>query len=574
MNTLNLIWAKLDDNFCTQNMLNEQNKAKAKLQKEKCRCFLVFLTLAWILEFLVCIKQMIPFSFCFFVFFSITNMIFFYILHKQQVFILDIMTISLLTTIGSIYFTMFKCSEYLIVLQIMYSIFPSFALLLTRSFYGSIIVYITNLSQSIYSYSQIQTLNINININNECFKEEINIFPLIITLSSGIGFILLGIFWIILESRKKMIITLHSQNDQVEKINIRLSKANNELIKTLESNKNLLLSISHEVRNPLNIISGSADLLYDNDLDKNSTNHVETIKTTCDLLNYLVTNLLFGAKNGENEFEIIKISIDMQTFLANIWNSNKILIQKKDLEGHMFISKNMPYRLEIDSMRVSQIIYNIISNSTKFTQEGYIALIFTWIEVTELDQSLFSCNDEDSFIQFLYSKKYLKIKNSPNQNQNQNLPDNSIYSGEIRSDEANIQEGKTSVSKGLLPYLRVKRAKTFTYRNLFNNYYDISFSNESFPDHIINKSISPNLATKNNGFLKIQAIDSGCGICEEDKDKLFKKYIQVGSGESRRLGSGLGLWITKNLCLKMGGDIQVNSRVDQGSVFTAVIKCS
>ena len=61
MNTLNLIWNKLDYNFCSHNMSNEQDKATVKLQKEKSRCFLVFLMLAWMLEFLVCIKQMIPF---------------------------------------------------------------------------------------------------------------------------------------------------------------------------------------------------------------------------------------------------------------------------------------------------------------------------------------------------------------------------------------------------------------------------------------------------------------------------------------------------------------------------------
>ena len=560
MNNLNLLFAKLDGIFCSTNSRYPQNKNKGiiKLEKEKCRCFLVFLMLAWILELIICISKLISYPFWSFLFFSFTNIIFLCILHKQKILVLDIMAISFLAIIGFIYSEIFLSSEHLIALQIIYSIFPSFALLLTRSFSGSIFVHITNLFHSCYSYSQID------NIHFACFRQDINQFPLIIILSSGIGFILLEVFWIILESRKKIIMELHTQYDQVEKINVMLSKSNKELMKTLESSKNLLLSVSHEIRNPLNIISGSANLLFD--MDKNKRNHIETIKITCNLLNYLVSNLLFDAKLETNQLEIFKKSINMQTFLANVWNTSKILIRKKKIEGHMLISKNMPPQLDIDSIRILQIIYNIISNSVKFTKEGYIGLIVTWFDGSETDESLFSCADEDSFRQFLYSKRYMKIKGSPKEITGINL-----Y--EKRYNEELDQEGKSFFSKEFLPYLSVKRVKTFGYRNLFDKYYDISFNNESFPEIINNRTPQIFSGTTIVGFLKVQAIDSGCGISEEDKNKLFQKFTQVGAEKNKVFGSGLGLWIIKNLCIKMGGDMQVNSRVDQGSVFTATIKC-
>jgi len=74
------------------------------------------------------------------------------------------------------------------------------------------------------------------------------------------------------------------------------------------------------------------------------------------------------------------------------------------------------------------------------------------------------------------------------------------------------------------------------------------------------------------GFLKIEVVDSGCGISESDIDKVFGKFSQVGDKSNRKFGCGLGLWITYQLCEKMGGGIKVFSKLGKGSTFVAVLK--
>ena len=55
------------------------------------------------------------------------------------------------------------------------------------------------------------------------------------------------------------------------------------------------------------------------------------------------------------------------------------------------------------------------------------------------------------------------------------------------------------------------------------------------------------------GFLKIEVNDTGCGIKTEDIQKLFKKFSQTSSDSAQlKVGSGLGLWITRTLCQLMG----------------------
>ena len=72
--------------------------------------------------------------------------------------------------------------------------------------------------------------------------------------------------------------------------------------------------------------------------------------------------------------------------------------------------------------------------------------------------------------------------------------------------------------------------------------------------------------------LKFVVQDTGIGIREEDKDKLFKDFERLDSVRNRSIeGTGLGLAITKRLASLMGGDVVFESTYGVGSVFTATI---
>lgn len=62
--------------------------------------------------------------------------------------------------------------------------------------------------------------------------------------------------------------------------------------------------------------------------------------------------------------------------------------------------------------------------------------------------------------------------------------------------------------------------------------------------------------------------DRGVGIAPEEIDKLFEVFVQTESGQKSGQGTGLGLAITKKLINLMGGDIQVQSKVGVGSIFS------
>ncbi|MDR1328005.1 MAG: response regulator [Oscillospiraceae bacterium] len=74
-------------------------------------------------------------------------------------------------------------------------------------------------------------------------------------------------------------------------------------------------------------------------------------------------------------------------------------------------------------------------------------------------------------------------------------------------------------------------------------------------------------------IVRISVTDTGIGISEEQKTRLFTSFEQADSGISRRFGgTGLGLAISKNIIEMMGGDIRADSQLGQGSTFTFTVR--
>jgi signal transduction histidine kinase len=71
----------------------------------------------------------------------------------------------------------------------------------------------------------------------------------------------------------------------------------------------------------------------------------------------------------------------------------------------------------------------------------------------------------------------------------------------------------------------------------------------------------------NNKFIQVSVKDNGVGISESDKQKLFKRFSRLDSTAGREKGTGLGLFITKELVNLQGGEITVESTVGKGSTF-------
>ena len=81
-----------------------------------------------------------------------------------------------------------------------------------------------------------------------------------------------------------------------------------------------------------------------------------------------------------------------------------------------------------------------------------------------------------------------------------------------------------------------------------------------------------NASASNTGLLAFDVVDTGRGFKEDDFQRLFKQFSQVGGASSHEAGSGLGLFLSKQLVELHGGELSVKSKAEEGSTFSFYVK--
>ncbi|HKB95868.1 MAG TPA: sensor histidine kinase KdpD, partial [Rhizomicrobium sp.] len=80
-------------------------------------------------------------------------------------------------------------------------------------------------------------------------------------------------------------------------------------------------------------------------------------------------------------------------------------------------------------------------------------------------------------------------------------------------------------------------------------------------------------ARRESGVVRVQVLDEGDGLPEEDRERIFDKFYRVRAGDRQRAGTGLGLSIARGFMEAMGGTITAANRTDRtGAVFTLTLQ--
>lgn len=141
----------------------------------------------------------------------------------------------------------------------------------------------------------------------------------------------------------------------------------------LEMRKNIILTISHDIRAPLNIISGSAELAMDTREKKRRNNHLDNIRIVCKHVVHLLNNLLDVYRLNEAKETRNDVPFSLKDLLERtVFGFSHVVNNKGILFCHDF--KDTDVRLYGDVDRIEQIIDNLLSNAVKFTEAGTISL--------------------------------------------------------------------------------------------------------------------------------------------------------------------------------------------------------
>ena len=159
----------------------------------------------------------------------------------------------------------------------------------------------------------------------------------------------------------------------------KLSEAVTELENANRSRSEFLANISHEIRTPMTGILGYADLLqnFDNHTAKERKEAIRVINQNANHLLGLIDELLDLSKLESDKMLVTKEKFNLPKLLNEIYSLLNVKAKEKDIELRFLNQGEYPEFIFSDPKRLKQIILNIISNAIKFTDKGYIELVFS-----------------------------------------------------------------------------------------------------------------------------------------------------------------------------------------------------
>jgi signal transduction histidine kinase/DNA-binding response OmpR family regulator len=162
----------------------------------------------------------------------------------------------------------------------------------------------------------------------------------------------------------------------------------------VKSKQQFLSNMSHEIRTPMNAIIGFTKVVLKTELTTKQREYLTAIKTSGDALIVLINDILDLAKVDANKMIFEEIPFKMASSINAMLHLFESKIQEKNLKLIVEYDKKIPVVLVGDSVRLHQIILNLVSNAVKFTSTGKITVKVKMVtEDTEKVGIKFSISD-------------------------------------------------------------------------------------------------------------------------------------------------------------------------------------
>ena len=141
-----------------------------------------------------------------------------------------------------------------------------------------------------------------------------------------------------------------------------------------KSKQQFLSNMSHEIRTPLNSILGFTNVLLKTQLGADQSEYVQAINTSGKSLNLLINDILDLAKVDAGRMTFERKPFEICKSIASILHSYNLKLKEKNLVLVEDYDNQIPIMVLGDSIRLNQIVLNLISNAIKFTHIGKIAV--------------------------------------------------------------------------------------------------------------------------------------------------------------------------------------------------------
>jgi PAS domain S-box-containing protein len=238
---------------------------------------------------------------------------------------------------------------------------------------------------------------------------------------------------------------------------------------------NFLANMSHEIRTPMNAIIGMSHLALNSGLNQKQRHYIEKVDVAARNLLGIINDILDFSKIEAGKLQFERAEFCLDDVLENLSDMASIRAQEKGLELLFDVADDVPPNLIGDSLRLGQVLINLVGNAIKFTERGEITLAIRVARPEAPSEAPFA-------------------------------------------DPVALELAPASDAPGVC--------------------------------------------------LRFEVSDTGVGLTEEQRHKLFSPFSQADASTTRKYGgTGLGLTICKRLVELMGGEMGVASQPGSGSTF-------
>ena len=170
-----------------------------------------------------------------------------------------------------------------------------------------------------------------------------------------------------------------------------LSYQNEELMRIQQFKSDFFAQVSHEMRTPLNSISGLVSLVLED--EEKAEEYLPALKATSRHLNAIINDILDLSKIDAGKLSFESIDFDLVELSHSIIKGLEFSALEKGISLNLALPEG-PLLVKADPTRLAQVLYNLLGNSMKFTEKGYVSLsVSTAASAVDPQKLLFEIED-------------------------------------------------------------------------------------------------------------------------------------------------------------------------------------